>query len=357
MAPRIIGDFEDIGLPAGWTAQKGGVSDVVHDDPSAALRGTRGLLVSDFNGLGCYAYRSCGVADAQAHVWIGFLVKPTGDANGAILMSINNASGDVIADVGQGIDNGVLHLDYYEDGNLLAAIETGGSSIDWTAARWVVVEVLRGNGDGAVRVYVDGVKKLEVLNLHNSTQAATWGNIKLGIIANPGYQVAHFDDVVYSTSAYPTPPPYAPASTSHHRVLRKKRLLEILSMSLKRTSFSQVTTITTDYTDVAGPFVLGGAGMFAVIGFANAGVALADVKILLQAHPDSAWETWLTATDFTDTTNEAVIPPLVAIATLANAASGNIMLSLPPAHAFKIQAKAAATTSVLTVKGTFTTAE
>ncbi len=83
----------------------------------------------------------------------------------------------------------------------------------------------------------------------------------------------------------------------------------------------------------------------------NTGQALNAFNLLIQAHPDAAYETYLSGTDW-DTDGTLMRKGVGAPATLASGSTAFIYALIPPCYAYKFQAGVASSTTSVTIEGT-----
>lgn len=115
-------------------------------------------------------------------------------------------------------------------------------------------------------------------------------------------------------------------------------------------SFGLVNAAITALEDVGGENVVGGQVNEITFSLANTGQVLDALVLLVKPHKDSAFETWLSGSDW-DTDGRIMRKQLGTIKTLASGATGMAFVVIGPVYSFKFQAGVAASTTSLVIVG------
>lgn len=115
-------------------------------------------------------------------------------------------------------------------------------------------------------------------------------------------------------------------------------------------SFGLVNAAITALEDVGGENVVGGQVNEITFSLANTGQLLNALVLLVKPHKDSAFETWLSGSDW-DTDGRIMRKQLGTIKTLASGATGMAFVVIGPVYSFKFQAGVASSTTSLVIVG------
>jgi alpha-D-ribose 1-methylphosphonate 5-triphosphate synthase subunit PhnG len=111
--------------------------------------------------------------------------------------------------------------------------------------------------------------------------------------------------------------------------------------------------VTTDWSTVLTVNAGRGAAGLMCAEIANVGAtALSDVQVQLRDHPNGAWYTFLSGTDWASTTLANMIFASTGLITLAAAAFGHVHVRLNAAFEVRVQVKVAAGSTSVDCRGT-----
>lgn len=115
-------------------------------------------------------------------------------------------------------------------------------------------------------------------------------------------------------------------------------------------SFGMTNAAITALEDVGDEKIVDGQVNEITFSLANTGQALDALVLLVKPHKDSAFETWLSGTDW-DTDGRIMRKQLGTIKTLASGATGMAFVVIGPVYSFKFQAGVASSTTSLVIVG------